>query len=96
MHGLGVMYGPKGEEFAVLYRLWQSEVFPEDTWGGSFAILTPAIVPPSEGAYRLFLEDRREREVAVWNLSENAVGEFIGLDEAVPQPTYEILVSERA
>jgi hypothetical protein len=90
------MYGPQGEELAVLYRLWESEVFSDDTWGGSFAILTPTIIPPSEGAYRLYLEDRREREVVVWTLSENAFGEFIGLDQAVPQPTHEVLVDETA
>ena len=81
MHGLGVMYGPNGEDFAVLYRLWQSGVFSGDTWGGSFAILTPTIIPPREGAYHLFLDDRRERAVEVWQIEGGAIGEFIALDD---------------
>ena len=83
MHGVGVMYGPQGEEFAVLYRLWRSSVLAQDSWGGTFAILTPTVTPAKEGAYRLFLEDRLEREVMVWDVTGGAVGRFVAFDSAL-------------
>jgi hypothetical protein len=83
MHGVGVMYGPRGEEFAVLYRLWRSTVLDQESWGGTFAILTPSAFEPGSGTYRLFLEDKVEREVMVWEVSGGAVGRFVGYDEAL-------------
>ena len=83
MHGVGVMYGPQGEEFPVLYRIWRSTVLAQDSWGGTFAILTPTVVPPREGPYRLFLEDRIEREIMVWDFSGCAVGRFVAYDSAL-------------
>ena len=83
MHGVGVMYGPQGEKFAVLYRLWRSTVFAQDSWGGTFAILTPTVVPPDAGTYRLFLEDRVEREVMVWEVTGGAVGRFVAHDSVL-------------
>jgi hypothetical protein len=82
MHGVGVMC-PEGEEFAVLYRLWRSSVLAQDSWGGTFAILTPTLTPPKEGSYRLFLDDRVEREVMVWEFSGAAVGHFVAYDSVL-------------
>ena len=73
------MYDPQCEEFAVLYRLWRSAVFAQDSWGGTFAILTPTGVPPDAGT----LEDRVEREVMVWKVTGGAVGRFVAYDSVL-------------